>query len=188
MDGYILILLLCVIIVCALSLHRKWRVAAPVLAHIRKTYFIGANGARSKLESRIIRQIEDITGEKFEQAHPSWLTDEGANVPLELDGYNAKLKIAVEVQGPHHWKPNPGEEYDKYLARVKRDERKKKVCDERGIRLIVIDYRISDANMRDYIRSRLYDIGYVPKGATAGVKPENYIKEAIPKPWIRGMA
>lgn len=134
---------------------------------------------RSKLESRIVKILEDITGRPFNQAHPNWLHDTDGTI-LELDGYNADLKVALEVQGPGHIKPLPRESYDKYRQRVARDQLKRELCAEHGIYLITIDYRISLANMSAYLRSRLFDAG-----ATAD-RPPNYIKALEMQPWERG--
>lgn len=136
-------------------------------------------GERSKLEARVVRILEDITHHSFDQAHPKWLHEPGRHTPLELDGYNEELKIALEVQGPGHIKPLPGETYEKYQKRVARDRLKRVLCAEHGVRLLTMDYRISLASVRAYLCSRLYDIG------TINERPMNYIKELDMIPWQR---
>jgi hypothetical protein len=121
--------------------------------------FTHIGGDRSKLEDRVIEIVEKITQRKFKTTHPDWLRDPISNAPLELDGYNDELKVAVEVQGPGHIKPIPGEDYDKYLRRIARDAYKKEQCKKRGIILIVMDYRISPHAMWSYTQSRLFDAG-----------------------------
>lgn len=137
-------------------------------------------GDRSKLEDRVIAIIEKITQKKFKSIHPDWLRDPEMDVPLELDGYNDELKVAVEVQGPGHIKPIPGESYEKYLRRITRDQYKKEQCAKHGITLIVMDYRISPHNMWSYIKSRLFDAKVLDE------KPLDYINEIDMVPWIRG--
>lgn len=138
---------------------------------------IGAH--RSKLEERVVKILEDITHESFHQAHPSWLKDASGTI-LELDGYNPRLKVALEVQGPGHIKPLPGESYEKYRTRVARDLLKQKICAEHGVYLITTDYRISLTNMSAYLRSRLFDANIIHE------RPPNYIKKLDMIPWELG--
>lgn len=165
-----------------------------------------AGAGRSKLEERIISILEGITGQSFDQAHPSWLRDdtdvsfeskiepkvESKIEPkiqskiqrspsgLELDGYNEQLGLAVEIQGPGHTKPLPHESYEKYRARVARDKLKHELCRAHGVHLLAIDYRIPLTNMSSYLRSRLFDLGIIAD------RPPNYIKEIIATPWEHG--
>lgn len=140
---------------------------------------VGASEVRSKLEARVVKVLEDIMHKPFNQAHPAWLREPGQPI-LELDGYNKELKIALEVQGPGHIKPIPGETYEKYQKRVARDRLKRALCQQHGVHLITIDYRISPANVSSYLRSRLFDIGAISD------KPANYIRELTMIPWQRG--
>jgi hypothetical protein len=133
---------------------------------------------RSKLEADVIKILEDITARKFDQAHPDWLRE--GSTPLELDGYNESMKLAIEVQGPGHIKPLPDETYEKYQKRVARDVYKRELCAQHGVHLIAIDYRISLANVGAYLRSRLYDIDATRE------KPTNYIAPLDMVPWKRG--
>jgi hypothetical protein len=140
-------------------------------------------GERSKLESRIIRIAEEETGLSFPQAHPDWLRDPKSRANLELDGYNADAKIAIEVQGPLHTGQSKDESYARYKKRVARDQFKVARCTERGIALIVVDYRMTDAGARVYLKSRLYDIARSRGQSVA--KPRDYIPEQDVVPWSR---
>jgi hypothetical protein len=129
---------------------------------------------RSKSEQFVIDIFEKHTAEKFPSVRPRWLVYNGKQ--LELDGYCEKLGIAVEFSGPLHtkWYPNK-ESHSKYLERIKRDEAKIKICRENNVRLFVIDMRIPKHNMHTYVKSRLYDVGLLPR-------PPNYIPEEIYAP------
>lgn len=164
----IILLIVVILIALAIALAR-----APARAPARVD-----GAARSKLEARIVAILEDITGAKFDQAHPQWLRDESGAI-LELDGYNEKMHLAIEVQGPGHIKPLPGESYEAYQKRIARDSLKREICARRGITLIAIDYRISMTNMRAYLQSRLFDINLAPR-------PNDYIYPLTMKPWKRG--
>jgi hypothetical protein len=171
----ITIALFVIVIICALVL-----VFLIIRARTLHPFAI-IGGDRSKTEARIIAIFEEITGRKFDTAHPTWLRDPDSRAPLELDGYNEELGIAVEVQGPGHIKPMPGESYEKYQSRVARDEYKRAQCAAHKVALITIDYRISTrTGLRAYIESRLFDAGTVPD------KPRDYIYPLDMTPWKRG--
>ena len=186
------IIMVVIAMICALrsdkvqlgSTPLAWREARAIYNRQTPNSLQRTGRGRSKLEANIIKILEGIfNGQcKFDQAHPTWLHESGAsqrNVPLELDGYNEEKKVAIEVQGPGHIKPISGETYEKYQKRIARDVLKRSLCDEHGVHLITVDYRISLVNVEPYLRSRLFDIGIC-------VRPLNYIKELSMVPWVRG--
>lgn len=137
---------------------------------------------RSKSEAAVIKQLENITGHKFPTVNPSWLVDTSDNKgkprTLELDGYCRDLAIALEFSGPLHTKWNSrNETYEKYFRRVKHDVIKKKVCADHGVNLIVIDMSLPSRHWNSYLKSRLYDIGFLDE------KPTNYILEQVATPY-----
>ncbi len=125
---------------------------------------------RSKSEAVAIMHLEQLTGKKFPTVVPAWLG-------LELDGYNAELGIALEFSGPLHTKWTPTyESYAKYYERVMRDQKKITVCAENNVRLIVLDMSLPSRHWRNYIASRLYDYGVLPR-------PIEYIAEQTAVPF-----
>jgi hypothetical protein len=167
------ILILAIVIIIVLIIWRAQYRREPMQQSIE-------GGDRSKLEARIIAIAEKIAGVPFKSSHPSWLRDSITGDILELDGYNEKLGVALEIQGPGHIKPIPGESYEKYIKRVERDAHKRKECARRGVKLIAIDYRISLAAMPSYVASRLFDDGAIAE------KPGNYVAAVDMTPWMRG--
>lgn len=154
-----------------------------VLTNLRAIKF-GAGGRfknltenpRSKSEAEVIKILENITKRKFPTVYPDWLKLCGKS--LELDGYNAELKLAVEFSGPLHTKWTPSlEPYEKYFERIVRDIAKKKLCADHGVGLIVLDFSLPSRHWTAYIKSRLYDLKYVEN------KPIDYIDEQIIKPY-----
>jgi hypothetical protein len=142
---------------------------------------------RSKLEARLIAIVEDLTGHQFPQDH---IRDDKTNILLELDGYNDELKLAIEVQGPHHHAQLPKESYKRYLARIARDEHKLELCKKYGIKLISLDYNIlskpgDTTGARDYIASRLQDLNILPDRIK--VSRANYLPPQKIKPWTRSI-
>lgn len=79
---------------------------------------------------------------------PDWL--EG----LELDIYIPELNLAFEYQGQQHFHPIEawgGEEA--LLELQERDKRKAKICIDKGVHLITVDY--SEPLIQDYIQNRI---------------------------------
>jgi len=70
---------------------------------------------------------------RFENYRPDWLFG------MELDFYFPDLNMAVEVQGKQHYKFTPKfhkTRADGYAQR-QRDSRKKNLCNERGVRILI---------------------------------------------------
>lgn len=131
---------------------------------------------RTKSEAFAIEILESITGEKFPTVNPDWLVWKGRT--LELDGYSDKLKIALEFSGPLHTKWYPEmEPYEKYYERIVKDIVKRKLTKKHNVKLIVVDISLPKTQWRNYIMSRLYDIGIIED------KPLEYISEIIVKPY-----
>lgn len=112
----------------------------------------------SKFETYVRERMEKITGVKFPTVYPGWLRYKGKQ--LELDGYNAKLKLAFETQGPQHTRFSSKDDprYIKYKNRVENDKAKINICKEHNVGLIVIDYKVPKHLIGSYIKSRVYDI------------------------------
>lgn len=111
---------------------------------------------RSKSEANVIKHLEAITGAKFPTVYPAWLVSNGS--PMELDGYNDKLKIGLEFSGPLHTKWSPQtEDYYKYYDRIVKDRMKRRICKAHGVYLIVIDMSLPVDKQKDYLKSRLWD-------------------------------
>ena len=125
---------------------------------------------RSKSEAAAIKILETLVGAKFPTMYPDWLKSDRGN-PMELDGYNAKLKLAIEFSGPLHTKWFPStESYESYFLRLQNDALKRKLCAEHDVCLIVLDISLPRHHWRNYLASRLHDCGF-------SVKPALYIEE-----------
>lgn len=127
---------------------------------------------RSKAEHRAIILLENITGLKFPTINPGWLEWRGRT--LELDGYNVENKLAFEFSGPLHYKWFPeNEEYRVYIERVVRDVVKLAICKQHGVSLIVLDMRVPEIHWNKYLKSRLYDVGFIEN------EPYDYMEKMI---------
>lgn len=86
---------------------------------------------RSKLE----KWLEKELNKKY--SHLNILFNSKEAIKSELDIYIPELKLAFEINGIFHYKPIFGE---KKLKRIlKNDQRKKILCEKKGITLITID-------------------------------------------------
>ena len=172
----IIFVLLIAIIMGHLRFPKGGRIggAAPKKSSIRTKNLI--KSPRSRSEAAIIKVLETITGRSFPTVFPNWLVWEGAT--LELDGYNDDLKVGLEFSGPLHTKWNPQiENYPKYFERVVRDVVKKKLCQKHGVSLIVVDMSLPSVHWRNYLLSRLHDVGIVDN------RPPEYINEQTAEPF-----
>lgn len=82
--------------------------------------------------------FEKIFNCEFNKVKPDWLRNPKTGYKLELDGYNASLKIAFEHQGVHHEEDCKKDEWFYNSEQLYKDELKKNKCKELGIKLIQI--------------------------------------------------
>jgi hypothetical protein len=98
---------------------------------------------------RIVRShFEQLFGKPFPRVRPDWLRNTTGQ-PLELDGYNESLSMAFEHQGGQHYRHVHhfrGMNRDRIAAR---DKRKRRLCRERGVRLIVVPELMKQLQVKD---------------------------------------
>lgn len=97
---------------------------------------------------------------------------------FELDGYCEKHKLAIEVQGPQHYKfARTKDTLAEYRQRVISDVNKRKMCADEGIKFIAV-YPLERINYRRYLQSRLYDVGLITD------RPPEYVPAFEPVPEV----
>ncbi|MDA1531110.1 zinc-ribbon domain-containing protein [Bacillus cereus group sp. TH260-2LC] len=87
---------------------------------------------------------------------------------LELDGYNTELNLAFEYNGIQHYEFNDyfHENFIDFESQLERDKKKKLLCEEEGITLITIPYKIeSDKNKERFIKDELSRKGIIISNA-----------------------
>lgn len=111
----------------------------------------------NKTEEKCRKIIEKIYRKPFPSVRPNFLKSPLTRKNLELDCYNAELKIAIEYNGQQHYTYTPHFHKSKkdFYSQVHRDDWKRKKCQELGIRLIEIPYWIVPDRLEDYIRKEL---------------------------------
>jgi hypothetical protein len=101
------------------------------------------------MKEEICRALfEKMFNKKFIKSKPKWLMGSKGFL-LELDGYCEELKIAFEYNGIQHYKAVYTEPA---LKRTQiNDKLKNKICNDKGIHLIVIPYTIQSPKLQQYI-------------------------------------
>lgn len=112
-----------------------------------------------KGENIACKILEEIYNVPFTKEKPDFLINPKTKRKLELDCYNDSLKIALEYQGEQHYKwPNyTNQSYKEFQDQVYRDEIKRKICKELGIKLVEVPYYIRYDKMKDYILEKLME-------------------------------
>ena len=109
-----------------------------------------ANFKKHEQRCRII--METIFRAPFTSVRPDFLLyKNGKN--LELDGYNEQLQVAFEYQGIQHrtFTPRFHKSRQDFILQQERDAFKKKICEERGIRLLEIPDTVPFDDLEKYI-------------------------------------
>lgn len=118
------------------------------------------NNTKISRGERICRQtMEKIYGLPFITVRPDWLRNPETGENMELDCYNNELRIAVEYNGEQHynWPNHTSQTETEFINQIRRDELKRKICDDLGVYLIVVPYNIAMDKIPDYIKS------YIPE-------------------------
>ena len=96
-------------------------------------------------------------GYEFKTCRPKFMRNPSTGRPLELDGFNAILKLAFEYQGIYHYVA-PDKKPETLLKQQNRDALKKELCKAAGITLIEvpqIGVYVEFENLRKYIIDQL---------------------------------
>lgn len=105
-------------------------------------------------QDEVARVLEEHYGNGFEQGRrPRWLKNPTTGYPLELDFYNRRLGIAIEVNGRQHYEFAPPfhkcmEDLEYTIAK---DRLKAERCKERGIILIIVPYTVQPADLEEFV-------------------------------------
>ncbi|MBA7674743.1 hypothetical protein ES703_82966 [subsurface metagenome] len=107
-------------------------------------------------ESEVICRgfFERIFKAQFPKQRPDWLVNPLTGGQMHLDGYNKKLKLAFEFNGPQHYKMylKFHKEYQDFEKQLELDMIKAILCKENGITLIVVPYTLYYDEFQEYIQ------------------------------------
>ena len=114
----------------------------------------------SKLEQICKRIVELLFNEEFIRIRPKWLSSEETKGNLEIDIYNEKLKLCIEVNGKQHY------EYIQFFHRTeenfielqKRDKIKEQLIKKRKLKLIIVPYTVKYNEALDFIINKCNEL------------------------------
>lgn len=118
----------------------------------------GCPFCKNKSEEKIYNFIKEVlpSAIRLDQQSHGLSYDTGAN--MEFDIFVPELDLAIEVQGPHHYRParycgGGASSIEQHKKTVKNDREKRKKCKEAGIALVEIDLEDWDGS-REYVYDR----------------------------------
>ncbi len=109
------------------------------------------------VSERICRALlERMTGVRFPKQRPKWLKNSRGN-QMELDGYAASLRLAVEYHGGQHYQQTAffHQKPDAFEQRKRDDEQKRQLCAEHGIVLFEIPHTIPYDRLQAHLAALL---------------------------------
>jgi hypothetical protein len=121
--------------------------------------------SKGELECR--RVLQYIFKVPFDKARPDFLRNPvtGGRYNLELDCFDASLRLAVEYNGQQHYKYLPffHRTKDAFYNQGYRDEIKRRMCKDNGVNLIEVPYTVKLPDIKWYIENELRKLGYKVK-------------------------
>lgn len=118
----------------------------------------GRGGFESRGEQICRRHMESRFGVPFDKARPDILINPVTRERLEIDVYNADLRLGVEYNGRQHYEFHSHfhqSSRDRFQNQQYRDLIKKQLCDQHGIRLIIVPYWIEPENIPAFLDDQI---------------------------------
>lgn len=118
----------------------------------------------SKGEAECRRVMQQLFDKPFPSQRPDFLRNPvtGGHFNLELDCYNAELKLAVEYNGVQHYKYVPyfHRNKDHFMNQKYRDDMKRRMCKQHGVTLIEVPHTVSLPDIRSFLVDKCRRAGY----------------------------
>lgn len=116
----------------------------------------------SKGEVECRRVLEKLTGVSFGKDRSEKMRNNVTGHDLELDCVNYDLRLACEYQGRQHYEFVPFFHRNKehFMNQKYRDEMKRMMCKQQGIRLIEVPYTVKIQDIHEYITKELKRLGF----------------------------
>lgn len=114
-----------------------------------------ANESAGETETRAA--LQRIFGKTFSKVRPPFLINPETKRRLELDCFNADLRLGVEFNGAQHYIfPNAFHKtMQEFEAQQRRDRYKEALCQEANVRLVVVPYTVPLEAIEAFLRRLL---------------------------------
>lgn len=156
------LLVFCIVLCVALVLllffkKKKSRFVFPDIDYSKQLAARSKPRNKGKNEEECRRILESMFQKPFPSVRPDWLKNPETGRNLELDCYNADLRLALEYDGRQHseYVPHFHKNKQAFRDQVTRDLMKDSMCRKLGITLIRVPYYIKFDDLYLYIRSEL---------------------------------
>lgn len=109
--------------------------------------------------------LERLFERPFEKSRPPFLHNAVTQDVLEIDLYNADLRLGVEYNGRQHYEfvPYFHTTRDKFQTQRYRDHMKKDLCAKNNVMLIVVPYTVPFKNIPTFLENELRQRGRFPQ-------------------------
>ncbi len=102
--------------------------------------------------------VEYLFERPFVKCRPSFLYNTVTHENLELDCYNADLRLAIEYNGRQHYEYVPflhANSRTNFHNQKYRDEKKKEMCEKQGIYLITVPYTVPHDKIPSFLKDEI---------------------------------
>jgi hypothetical protein len=116
----------------------------------------------SKGQRECRRVLESIFNKPFPEVRPTFLLNQVTGKCLEIDCFNAEMKLGCEYDGQQHYRfvKKWHDNHDAFRNQQYRDVMKYEKCKEHGIRMIRVPYTVAHKDIEGFIRKALREFGY----------------------------
>lgn len=119
--------------------------------------------SESKSEVKCREILENYFKRPFKKARPDFLRNHiTGRHNLELDCYNPGLGLALEYNGKQHYEYTPffHSTKDAFYNQKYRDDMKRRLCIENGIKLIEVPYTVKYNDLQQYVLQKIKEFGF----------------------------
>lgn len=94
--------------------------------------------------------IESGSRVPFGKSRPVWLRNDLSGHPMELDGFNPSLSLAIEYQGEQHFKRvEYFQNENDFIDQQRRDRLKRDICAANGV--LLLEIRAPNSSLRNSV-------------------------------------
>lgn len=134
-----------------------------LVTRVRREPLFSRAKKSSRGEEECRNSLEEFFGVPFPNIRPDFLKNPETGRNLELDCFNARLKLAVEYNGQQHYGYNEhfhGGDTNKFVSQADRDDFKEERCKDLDICFISVSYNVPVKYIKHYLLRKLYKKGF----------------------------